>query len=128
MVVTKSADHIFTKRITTRFTDDLPLGEVLFRVHSSSVNYRDALFASGNRWVTKNYPHAPGVDAAGIVEDSSLESFRPGDEVIATGYDLGMDTPGGFCEHVRVTSDREIATTLVFARKEATIAETGTLD
>jgi len=105
MVVTESADHIFTRRITTRFTDDLPLGEILIRVHYSSVNYKDALSASGNRGVTKNYPHTPGVDAAGIVEESSIVSFRPGDEVIVTGYDLGMDTSGGFGEYVRVPAD-----------------------
>ena len=52
MVVTESVDHIFTRRITTRFTDDLPLGEILIRVHYSSVNYKDALSASGNRGVT----------------------------------------------------------------------------
>lgn len=105
MVVTESPDHIFTRRITTRFTDDLPLGEILIRVHYSSVNYKDALSASGNRGVTKNYPHTPGVDAAGIVEESSIVSFRPGDEVIVTGYDLGMDTSGGFGEYVRVPAD-----------------------
>lgn len=105
MVVNESGDRIFTRKITTRFIDDLPLHEVLIRVHYSSVNYKDALSASGNKGVTKNYPHTPGVDAAGIVEDSSVESFRAGDRVIVTGHDLGMDTPGGFGEYVRVPAD-----------------------
>ncbi len=105
MVVNESGDHIFTRKITTRFIDDLPLHEVLIRVHYSSVNYKDALSASGNKGVTKNYPHTPGVDAAGVVEDSSVESFRPGDKVIVTGHDLGMDTPGGFGEYVRAPAD-----------------------
>ncbi|MHB8203018.1 MAG: YhdH/YhfP family quinone oxidoreductase [Desulfomonilaceae bacterium] len=105
MVVNESGDHIFTRKITTRFIDDLPLYEVLIRVHYSSVNYKDALSASGNKGVTKNYPHTPGVDAAGIVEDSSVESFRTGDKVVVTGHDLGMDTPGGFGEYVRVPAD-----------------------
>ena len=105
MVVNESGDHIFTRKITTRFIDDLPHHEVLIRVHYSSVNYKDALSASGNKGVTKNYPHTPGVDAAGVVEDSSVESFRPGDKVIVTGHDLGMDTPGGFGEYVRAPAD-----------------------
>ena len=105
MVVHESGDHIFTRKITTRFIDDLPLHDVLIRVHYSSLNYKDALSASGNKGVTKNYPHTPGVDAAGVVEESSAESFRPGDQVIVTGHDLGMDTPGGFGEYVRAPAD-----------------------
>ncbi|MGC8659450.1 MAG: YhdH/YhfP family quinone oxidoreductase [Desulfomonilaceae bacterium] len=105
MVVTESDDQIFTRKITTRFTDDLPAGQALIRVHYSSVNYKDALSAFGNKGVTKNYPHTPGIDAAGVVEESTVDSFRPGDQVILTGHDLGMDTPGGFAEYVRVPAD-----------------------
>ncbi|MFL6714504.1 MAG: YhdH/YhfP family quinone oxidoreductase, partial [Sulfurifustis sp.] len=55
-----------------------------------------------NRGVTKQYPHTPGIDAAGVVEESSSSAFRAGDEVICTGFDLGMDTDGGFGEYIRV--------------------------
>jgi len=68
----------------------------------SSLNYKDALSASGNRGVTRNYPHTPGIDAAGVVETSSTPAFSPGDEVIVTSYDLGMNTSGGFAEYIRV--------------------------
>lgn len=105
MVVSESPDHTFTRRITSSFVDELPPGDVLIRVKYSSLNYKDALSAIGNKGVTKNYPHTPGVDAAGVVEESSTEAFQPGDEVIVTGYDLGMNTPGGFGEYIRVPAD-----------------------
>lgn len=105
MLVTESADGKFTRQIVQRSTDELPLGDVLIRVKYSSLNYKDALSTIGNRGVTKKYPHTPGVDAAGIVEESSVPDIRPGDEVIVTGFDLGMDTPGGFGQYIRVPAD-----------------------
>ncbi|MEW6347450.1 MAG: YhdH/YhfP family quinone oxidoreductase [Thermodesulfobacteriota bacterium] len=102
MVVSETADRTFSREITSRSVDDLPPGDVLIKVEYSSLNYKDALSAVGNRGVTRNYPHTPGVDAAGVVEESSVEALSPGDEVIVTGYDLGMNTPGGFGEYIRV--------------------------
>jgi len=76
--------------------------EVLIRVHYSSLNYKDALSASGNRGVTKNYPHTPGIDAAGIIEVSKSTAWQQGEEVIVTGFDLGMNTNGGFAAYITV--------------------------
>lgn len=81
---------------------DLPEHEVLIRVSHSSLNYKDALSASGNRGVTRNFPHTPGIDAFGEVIDSTSDSVRAGQKVIVTGYDLGMNTDGGFGEYIRV--------------------------
>lgn len=86
-------------------TKDLPDHEVLVRVHYSSLNYKDALSASGNPGVTKKYPHTPGIDAAGMVEHSRDDRFKKGDEVIITSYDLGQNTPGGFSEYISVPGD-----------------------
>jgi acrylyl-CoA reductase (NADPH) len=102
LVVDKTADDQFIRSIKEKKIKDLPLHEVLVRVHYSSLNYKDALSASGNRGVTKRYPHTPGIDAAGIVAASSVAGFQPGDEVIASCYDLGMNTPGGFGQYIRV--------------------------
>jgi len=102
MVVQEKTDGTYTRRIAEKSLDDLPAGEVLVRVHYSSLNYKDGLSATGHRGVTKNYPHTPGVDAAGVVEESLSEAFQPGDEVIVTSYDLGMNTPGGFGQYIRV--------------------------
>ncbi len=102
MVVQESGDKIFSRKILERSLEDLPKGEVLVRVLWSSLNYKDALSASGNRGVTRNYPHTPGIDAAGVVAESSSAAFRQGDEVIVTSYDLGMNTAGGFAEFIKV--------------------------
>jgi acrylyl-CoA reductase (NADPH) len=92
----------FETCLIERDTDELPAGEVLIRVSYSSLNYKDALSASGNRGVTRNFPHTPGIDAAGTVAESSVADFSVGDEVIVTGYDLGMNTAGGFGQFIRV--------------------------
>lgn len=104
-VVSEAADKRMERAVQERSIDELPPGDVLVRVHYSSLNYKDALSASGNRGVTKRYPHTPGIDAAGVVEHSGSGAFRPGDEVICTGFDLGMNTAGGFGEYVRVSAD-----------------------
>jgi len=85
--------------------DQLPPGDVLVRVRYSSLNYKDALSANGNKGVTRNYPHTPGIDAAGEVVHSDAAQFKVGDAVLVTGYDLGMNTPGGFAEAIRVPAD-----------------------
>ena len=105
MVVSRTENGEFTREIATRQIGSLPEGEVLLKVEYSSLNYKDALSAIGNRGVTKNYPHTPGVDAAGVVEGSESVEFESGDRVIVHGYDLGMDTSGGFGQYIRVPAD-----------------------
>ncbi len=78
--------------------------ELLIKVHYSSLNYKDALSATGNKGVTKEYPHTPGIDAVGVVEQSKSEDFSTGEKVIVTSYDLGMNTNGGFAEYIKVPS------------------------
>jgi putative YhdH/YhfP family quinone oxidoreductase len=105
MVVSETPQGGFTRDILSRNISDLPDGQVLIRVHYSSLNYKDALSASGNRGVTRSYPHIPGVDAAGIVKESSSKKFKTGDQVIASGYDIGMNTAGGYGQYIRVPAD-----------------------
>lgn len=102
LLTTEQADGRFESNVVERSTDDLPTGEVLIRVAYSSLNYKDALSATGNRGVTRQFPHTPGIDAAGTVSESSAAEFAVGDEVIVTGYDLGMNTAGGFGQYIRV--------------------------
>ena len=82
--------------------EDLPQGDVLIRVAFSSLNYKDALAARGHQGIVKRFPHVPGVDAAGTVVASDAKEFRPGDEVLVTGHDLGAAHWGGWAEFVRV--------------------------
>lgn len=95
----------FFRIIAEKNISDLPIGDVLINVKYSSLNYKDALSAIGNKGVTRKYPHTPGIDAAGIVSESTSRTFKTGDEVLVTGYDLGMNTSGGFAEYVRVPSE-----------------------
>mgnify|MGYP006097645651 CR=1 FL=1 len=90
--------------IVEREISDLPEGDILIKVEYSSLNYKDAMSAKGYPGVTKEYPHTPGIDAAGFIVESASQDFKEGDSVIVTGYDLGMNTSGGFAEYIRVPS------------------------
>lgn len=105
MVVTEIEKGKFSRDIVTRDISLLPAGEVLINVRYSSLNYKDALSATGNRGVTKEYPHTPGIDAAGVVVESTNTNFHTGDQVLVTGYDLGMNTSGGFSQYIRVPGE-----------------------
>ncbi|MEA5113123.1 MAG: YhdH/YhfP family quinone oxidoreductase [Geobacteraceae bacterium] len=102
LIVEEQEPKNFSIRVGTRSLQDLPDGDLLVKVHYSSLNYKDALSATGQFGITKKYPHTPGIDAAGEVIESSVCSFKPCDKVIVTSYDLGMDTPGAFGQYIRV--------------------------
>ena len=105
MVVTEVEEKKFVREVTQKQIADLPAGDVLINVKYSSLNYKDALSASGNKGVTRSYPHTPGIDAAGVVAESSVPEFKVGDQVLVTGYDLGMNTSGGYAEYIRVPAN-----------------------
>ena len=121
LVVSKTDENTFTREITERSISDLPEGEVLIRVHFSSLNYKDGLSCIGNPGVTRNYPHTPGIDASGKVTESSDSQFKTGDSVIVTSYDLGMNTSGGFGEYIRVPADWVVPLPEGMTFKEASI-------
>ncbi|HKJ42753.1 MAG TPA: YhdH/YhfP family quinone oxidoreductase [Sunxiuqinia sp.] len=101
--------------------------EIRVKVHYSSLNYKDALSASGNKGVTKNYPHTPGIDAVGIVEKSNADTLKTGEQVIVTSYDLGMNTDGGFAEYIQVPAKWAIKLPKKLSMKEAMIYGTAGL-
>ncbi len=101
-LVQKSLDGVISASLTQRQSADLPPGEVTVRVQWSSLNYKDALAASGNPGITRQFPHIPGIDAAGVVAESASPEFPVGTEVIATGHELGVERWGGWAEYVRV--------------------------
>jgi putative YhdH/YhfP family quinone oxidoreductase len=109
LVVSEESDGAYAINIKDRSFDELPEGEVLINVKYSSLNFKDALSATGNKGVTRNYPHTPGIDAAGVVTECSDGSFKEGDEVLVTGYDLGMNTSGGYGQYIRVPSGWVVA-------------------
>ena len=104
LIVEETGAGAFSRQIRNKSIDELPPGELLVKVHFSSLNYKDALSALGRPGVTKNYPHTPGIDAAGEVVSCTDGAFRTGEPVIVTGYDLGMNCPGGYGQYIRVPS------------------------
>lgn len=104
-LVNKDPQGRVTGEVVHKTLDDLPPGEALIQVACSSLNYKDALSATGHPGVTRRFPHVPGIDAAGTVVESSSTSVVPGDEVIVTGHDMGQNTWGGFAGHIRVPAE-----------------------
>lgn len=104
-VVTKSEDKSVHTAVETRGTDDLPAGEVLLETVCSSMNFKDALSATGHPGVTRTFPHVPGIDVAGKVISSEDPKFKPGDEVICTGYGMGENRWGGWAGRARVPAE-----------------------
>ncbi len=92
----------YKRKIKTLDIPVLKAGEILIKTQYSSLNYKDALSASGHKGITRTYPHIAGIDVAGTVEESKSSDWQKGDEVICTGFDLGMNINGGFAEYVAV--------------------------
>lgn len=121
LIVREQEDGSFSRAIESKKVSDLPEGEVLIRNSYTGLNYKDALSASGHKGISKNFPHTPGVDACGVIACSSDASFKEGDEVIVTGYDLGMNTSGGFQEYIRVPAKWVVPKPSGISLKEAMV-------
>lgn len=117
----------FTSSIEEMSFSPLGKDEILVKIHYSSLNYKDALSATGNKGVTRKYPHTPGIDAAGVIEKSGSKSFRAGEKVIVTGYDLGMNSDGGFAEYIKVPAEWAVRLPENMSMKEAMIFGTAGL-
>lgn len=104
-LVEKDAEGRIRGGLTRRDSGELPAGECLVRVEYSSLNYKDALAASGHPGVVRKLPHVPGIDAAGTIVESTTERFRVGDQVVVTGYELGAGRWGGWSELIRVPAE-----------------------
>lgn len=124
LVIRESGDGQFEKEIETVPGSFLPQGEVLIKVAYAALNYKDALSSIGNRGVSRNYPHTPGVDACGVVEESEDDRYPVGMKVIVTSYDLGMNTKGGFAEYISVPAGWVVPLPDTMSLKEAMIIGT----
>lgn len=123
--VREEKDGSFSRKIEERKIADLPAGDVLVKVHYAGLNYKDAMSASGNKGISRKYPHTPGIDVAGIIEKSSSKVWLKGDEVIVHGFDLGMNTAGGFAEYIRVPKHWLLHKPLTLSLEESMILGTG---
>ena len=101
--------HEIEKKVVARFEElsleDLDKGEVVIRVAYSSVNYKDALAATGAGRIIRRFPCVGGIDLSGTVTESSDARFNRGDAVICTSYELGVSHDGGYAEYARVPAD-----------------------
>ncbi|MBD80920.1 MAG: oxidoreductase [Crocinitomicaceae bacterium] len=120
----EAADGKFERKIVERKTDDLPAGDVLIQVHYAGLNYKDGLSSSGHKGITKEFPHTPGLDASGVVVESNVPQFHTGDRVLVTGYDMGMNTDGGFGEYIRVPAGWVVPLPSAFNLRQAMIVGT----
>jgi acrylyl-CoA reductase (NADPH) len=105
LVITESKSGKFEREIVNREISDLPPGDLLIRVHYSALNFKDGLSATGHKGITRMFPHTPGIEAAGVVEESTSLRYPIGSEVFVTGYDLGMNTAGAYAEYIRVPAE-----------------------
>ncbi|MDP8991135.1 MAG: alcohol dehydrogenase catalytic domain-containing protein, partial [Acidobacteriota bacterium] len=80
----------------------LPAGDVLVRVRYSDLNYKDGLAVTGRPGVIRKFPMVAGIDLAGVVEESASAEWKPGDEVVVTGFGLSESVWGGYAELARV--------------------------
>ncbi|WP_324172573.1 YhdH/YhfP family quinone oxidoreductase [Sulfurimonas sp.] len=119
--VVNKIDDKFISAIQELVIPTINENEVLIKVTYSSVNFKDALSSVGNSGVTRNFPHVTGIDVAGTIQQSNSGKFKEGDEVLVTGYDMGMNSDGGHQSFVKVPdawvikkptdiSDKEIMT------------------
>ncbi|PNW28520.1 YhdH/YhfP family quinone oxidoreductase [Formosa algae] len=123
----EEADGSYNCSIKDMAFSPLEQDEIRVKVHYSSLNYKDALSASGNKGVTRNFPHTPGIDAVGIIKESTDPKWNIGDQVIVTSYDLGMNTDGGFAEYIQVPSAWAVKLPEQLSMKDAMIYGTAGL-
>ena len=103
-LLTKSGE-VVRPRVVDLADDDLPAGDVLVKVEWSAVNFKDAMVTRPGNRVAKGFPLVPGVELAGVVEESTAPEFATGQRVLVQGYDLGVAHHGGFAGYARVPAD-----------------------
>ncbi len=101
----RETDGKVTAAIEAVAEDQLPEGDITVRVSHSTLNYKDGLILNGIGRLVRQYPHIPGVDFVGTVEQSAHAGFKPGDQVILTGWRVGEMRWGGYAELARVKGD-----------------------
>src|SRR6266487_3787762 len=117
--VVNKTDEGFTAGFKELTLADLPPGEVLIKVVYSGVNYKDGLASIPEGKIARSYPLVPGIDLSGVVAESSDSRFKPGDEVLATSYELGVSHYGGYSEYARIKADWVVPLPTGLTLKEA---------
>lgn len=117
----------YDQQLVERRLEDLPDNPLLLAVSYSSLNYKDALSAFGNRAITRDYPHTPGIDAVGTVVEDKSGTYAQGEQLLVTGYDLGMNTPGGLAERIAIPAEWALPLPAGLSARESMILGTAGL-
>lgn len=104
-ILLQENDEKIRGSVTDLEDGQLPEGDVTVRIDYSDLNYKDGLILKGLARLVRNYPHVPGIDFSGTVEQSDSADFSAGDRVVLTGWGLGERHWGGFSQKARVKSD-----------------------
>lgn len=104
-ILLEEKDGNVSGSVTDLEEDRLPEGDVTVRIDHSNLNYKDGLILKGLARLVRSYPHVPGIDFSGTVEESASPDFAPGDRVVLTGWGLGERHWGGFAQKARVKAD-----------------------
>ena len=104
-VVIDNLNEKFTREIKEIDTSHLKDGNVLVKIDYSSLNYKDALILNNGGKIVRKFPFVPGIDFSGTVEESENDKFKPGDEIILTGWRVGEIFYGGFSQYAKVNGD-----------------------
>lgn len=108
-IVIKEHDDEVTYGVEQIGEDQLSTGDILIKVAYSSINYKDMLAVQKGGGVIRSYPMIPGIDLSGTVVKSTDPRFQEGQEVVVTGFAMGMSHTGGFAEYARVPADWVVA-------------------
>ncbi len=95
----------FTREVKSIDKNFLKHGDVTVKVEYSGLNYKDALILKNGARLVKEFPHIPGIDFSGVVEESKHKEFKPGDEIILTGWRVGEIFFGGYSQYAKVNGD-----------------------
>ena len=123
-IVIEKTDEGQEAAVTSLEKDALPEGDVLIRVDYSTINYKDALAMTGASPVVRSFPMVPGIDLAGVVEESADDRWQPGDKVVLNGWGVGEGHWGGLAQYARLKGDWLIALPDVFDSRQAMIIGT----
>ncbi|WP_077623606.1 NADPH:quinone oxidoreductase family protein [Sediminibacillus massiliensis] len=103
--VVNQSEEGFSAKLDKLTKEELPQEGVLIKVHYSSVNFKDGMASTPDNKIVQSYPMVPGIDLAGEVVESDDNRYKPGDQVIATSYDIGTDHFGGYSEYARIPGE-----------------------
>ena len=126
LIVNQQGEN-FTREIQSIDKSFLKHGDVLVKVEYSGLNFKDALILKNGARLVKEFPHIPGVDFSGTVEESQNDKFKPGDEIILTGWRVGEIFYGGYSQYAKVNGDFLVKKPKDLTSKQAMILGTAGL-